>query len=168
MNLKSGTIIWCCLIIGILLLILQVECKRRSKHKSADSSRKVPKYQYEVHNLVNDFPHGLNQDVILDSDYITDCHLFVENLCSGATPICMSNGTIICVASPSSSTPCPAADCVIVKDKQCNAKWCEHTFPCLIRIRKLVTDSTNKRTIDPLPPEKGLCVTLVANPVHIS
>lgn len=168
MALNSVTIIWCCLIIGILLAISQVECKSRIRH-SFSSHSKHGKYQYEVQNSVYDFPHGLNQNVTLDSDYITDCDSFIEaKMCVGATPICMSNGTIMCVASSDLSTPCPIADCVIFRDKQCKSTTCEKTFPCLVRLRKLVRDPiTNNKVFDPPPYFKGLCVTLVAKPVRI-
>lgn len=165
--------VWCCLIIGILLSVSQVECRRRRLltriiDAIADSNKHI-KYRYEVQNSVYDFPQGLGRNVTLDNDFTTDCHTFIESkLCSGALAVCMSNGTIMCTANPSNSRPCPAADCVIFKDKQCNSPSCEKTFPCLVRLRKLVKDpNTNKKVDDPAPHEKGLCVTLVAKPARI-
>ncbi|KAF2893089.1 hypothetical protein ILUMI_13086 [Ignelater luminosus] len=166
MALKIGTITWCCLIIGMLLAISSVECKTKIKHNFSSWFSKKTKYQYEVQNSVYDFPHGMGMNVTLDYDYVTDCNLYIETkLCDGAIPICMNNGTIMCVAN-SESIPCPAADCVTVRKKQCNPKstQCEKTYPCLVRLRKLLRDVTNRKVIDPPPFLKGLCVTLVAVP----
>ncbi|KAF2887769.1 hypothetical protein ILUMI_18403 [Ignelater luminosus] len=172
MALKSVIIVWC-LIIGVLLAVSQVECRRKRLltiivDSITKSSHEHVKYRYELQNSIYDFPHGYGKNLTVNGDYITDCHPFVESkLCNGTNGVCMNNGTILCVANPSNSRPCVGANCVVFKDKQCHSPSCEKTFSCLVRLRKLVRDSTNKKVFDPLPHQKGLCVTLVAKPVRI-
>ncbi|CAG9858924.1 unnamed protein product [Phyllotreta striolata] len=90
---------------------------------------------YVVHNYYNQPPEA-REEIKLQSNMLKMCEGNLTNACTGATSICTTNNTVLCVVTMAQTVPC----------EQEKAMCVNTTIPCIDKSDPLCQNTTKEQT----------------------